>query len=383
MPEPRLRVVVDAMGGDHAPREIVAGAVQAAAELGVEVLLVGPTHRIEEELEAAGRGALPVRVIEAAEVIAMAEAPAMALRRKRRASILVAVDALRRGEADALVSAGNTGAAMAASLLRLGRIEGIDRPAIAAVLPTLRGRAVMVDVGANVDCRPKHLLQFAAMGSVYANRVLGIANPRVGVMSNGAEDTKGNEVVIRASELLRSSGLHFIGNVEGRDFFDGAADVAVCDGFVGNLLLKFGEGLALGIFTMLREELSRGPLVRLGVALATPRLRALARRMDYTEYGGAPLLGVNGICIIAHGSSKAKAIRHSVALAAESVRAGMIEAIRADIGRLSGSVALADEPAAEPLPEASMAVETTPSQASTVAARPAGHPLSTGSPDAV
>ena len=330
-----LRVAVDAMGGDHAPQEIVAGAAQAARDLGVEIILVGPTDRMHREWRAAGAGALPVRVVDATEVIEMGEPPAMALRRKRQASILVAVEALRRGEADAVVSAGNTGAAMAAALLTLGRIEGIDRPAIAAVLPTLRGRAIMVDVGANVDCRPKHLLQFAVMGSVYAQRVLGVARPRVGLMSNGTEETKGNELVIRSADLLRESGLHFIGNVEGRDFFDGTADVVVCDGFVGNLLLKFGEGLAVGIFTLLREELSRGLLVRLGVALATPRLRALARRMDYTEYGGAPLLGVNGICIITHGSSRAKAMRNSIALAAESVRSRMVETIRDDIAYLS------------------------------------------------
>ena len=330
-----LRVAVDAMGGDHAPQEVVAGAAQAARDLGVEIILVGPTDRMHREWRAAGAGALPVRVVDATEVIEMGEPPAMALRRKRQASILVAVEALRRGEADAVVSAGNTGAAMAAALLILGRIEGIDRPAIAAVLPTLRGRAIMVDVGANVDCRPKHLLQFAVMGSVYAQRVLGVARPRVGLMSNGTEETKGNELVIRSADLLRESGLHFIGNVEGRDFFDGTADVVVCDGFVGNLLLKFGEGLAVAIFTLLREELSRGLLVRLGVALATPRLRALARRMDYTEYGGAPLLGVNGICIITHGSSRAKAMRNSIALAAESVRSRMVDAIRDDIAHLS------------------------------------------------
>jgi glycerol-3-phosphate acyltransferase PlsX len=331
----RLRIAVDAMGGDHAPGEIVAGAAWAAKELGVEIILVGPTSRMHAELGALGLGTLPIRVVDAPEVIGMAEPPAMALRRKRGASIQVAVDALRHGDADAVVSAGNTGAAMAAALLTLGRIEGIDRPAIAAVLPTLRGRAIMLDVGANVDCRPKHLLQFAIMGSVYASRVLGVLEPRLGIMSNGAEETKGNELVIRASQLLKQSGLHFIGNVEGRDFFGGVADVVVCDGFVGNLLLKFGEGLALGIFTLLREELSRGPLVRLGVALATPRLRALARRMDYTEYGGAPLLGVNGVCIITHGSSKAKAIRNSIGLAAESVRAGMVDTIRADIARFA------------------------------------------------
>src|SRR6516162_878116 len=199
-----LRVAVDAMGGDHAPQEIVAGAAQAARDLGVEIILVGPTDRMHREWRAAGAGALPVRVVDATEVIEMGEPPAMALRRKRQASILVAVEALRRGEADAVVSAGNTGAAMAAALLILGRIEGIDRPAIAAVLPTLRGRA-------------KHLLQFAVMGSVYAQRVLGVARPRVGLMSNGTEETKGNELVIRSADLLRESGLHFIGNVEGRE----------------------------------------------------------------------------------------------------------------------------------------------------------------------
>ncbi len=330
-----MRVAVDAMGGDHAPREIVAGAVRAARELGIEVLLVGPTSLLEEELRALDAGGLPMHIEEAPEVIEMAEAPAMALRRKRRASVVIAVELVRRGVADAMVSAGNTGAAMASALLTLGRIEGIDRPAIAAVLPTLRGRAIMLDVGANVDCRPKHLVQFAVMGSVYASRVLGITSPRVAVLSNGTEETKGNELVIRAAELIRQTGLHFTGNVEGREFFDGVADVVVCDGFVGNVVLKFGEGLALGIFDLLREELSRGLLVRLGVALARPRLRALARRMDHTEYGGAPLLGVNGICIIGHGSSKAKAIRNAVALAAESVRARMVESIRADIGRLT------------------------------------------------
>jgi glycerol-3-phosphate acyltransferase PlsX len=330
-----MRVAVDAMGGDHAPREIVAGAVWAARELGIEIFLVGPTGLLEEQLRGQSTDDLPIHIEEAPEVIEMAEPPAMALRRKRRASVMVAAELVRRGVADATVSAGNTGAAMAAAVLTLGPIEGIDRPAIAAALPTLRGRAIMLDVGANVDCRPKHLAQFAVMGSVYASRVLGIASPRVALLSNGTEETKGNELVIRAAELLRRTGLRFTGNVEGREFFEGAADVVVCDGFVGNVVLKFGEGLALSIFDLLREELSRGILVRLGVALARPRLRALARRMDHTEYGGAPLLGVNGICIISHGSSKAKAIRNAVALAVESVRARIVDSIRTDIARLT------------------------------------------------
>jgi len=332
-----MRVALDAMGGDHAPREIVAGAADAARELDVEVILAGPADRLKEELRHVPAPARPeaLRIVDAPEVIGMAEAPAMALRRKRRSSIAVALDLVRRGEADAMVSAGNTGAVMAAALLTLRPIEGIDRPAIAAVLPTQRGRAIMLDAGANVDCRPKHLLQFGVMGSVYATRVLGIESPRVGLLSNGEEDTKGNELVVRAAELLRRSGLRFIGNVEGRGVFAGAADVVVCDGFVGNVVLKFGEGLALGIFSLLREELSRGLLVRLGVALARPRLKALALRLDHTEYGGAPLLGVDGICIVSHGSSKARAVRNAIGLAAESVRARMVDAIRADVARLA------------------------------------------------
>jgi glycerol-3-phosphate acyltransferase PlsX len=339
-----MRVALDAMGGDHAPREIVAGAAEAVRDLGIEVTLVGPEARLREEMRGGGSAA-DLRIVDAPDVIGMAEAPAMALRRKRRSSIAVALDLVRRGEADAMVSAGNTGAVMAAALLTLRPIEGIDRPAIAAVLPTQRGRALMLDAGANVDCRPKHLLQFAVMGSVYAQRVMGVTSPRVGLLSNGEEDTKGNELVIRTAELLRRSELRFIGNVEGRGVFAGDADVVVCDGFVGNAVLKFGEGLALGIFSLLREELSRGLLVRLGVALARPRLRALARRLDHTEYGGAPLLGVDGICIVSHGSSKSRAIRNAIALAAESVRSRMVDAIRADVARLA-EVAVAQGPPA-------------------------------------
>jgi phosphate acyltransferase len=339
-----MRVALDAMGGDHAPREIVAGAGEAARDLGIEVVLVGPEARLRDETHDAP-SLRDLRIVDAPDVIGMAEAPAMALRRKRRSSIAVALDLVRRGEADAMVSAGNTGAVMAAALLTLRPIEGIDRPAIAAVLPTQRGRALMLDAGANVDCRPKHLLQFAVMGSVYAQRVMGVPSPRVGLLSNGEEDTKGNELVIRAAELLRRSELRFIGNVEGRSVFAGDADVVVCDGFVGNAVLKFGEGLALGIFSLLREELSRGLLVRLGVALARPRLRALARRLDHTEYGGAPLLGVDGICIVSHGSSKARAIRNAIALAADSVRARMVEAIRADVARLAEPAVAPGSPA--------------------------------------
>jgi glycerol-3-phosphate acyltransferase PlsX len=325
-----MRIAVDAMGGDHAPEAIVAGAVAAARELGADVVLVGPEARVRAEL-ARHRGASTLEVVDAPEVIEMHESPAMALRRKRRASVVVAVELLKSGRADAVVTAGHTGAAMGAALLGLGRISGVDRPAIAAVLPTQTAKpAILLDVGANVDCKPHHLLQFALMGSVYAHRVLGTASPRVGLLSNGSEEGKGSELTLAAAPLLRSSGLNFVGNVEARDFFLGAADVVVCDGFVGNVTMKFGQGLALAIRNIVKEELRgvRGKLLRLYLApLVKPILR-LYRRIDYREYGGAPLLGIDGVVIVAHGSSNARALRNAVRVAAETVTHGFVEELR-------------------------------------------------------
>jgi glycerol-3-phosphate acyltransferase PlsX len=326
-----MRIAVDAMGGDYAPEAIVSGAVAAAKELGADVVLVGPEARVREEL-ARHRGAPALEVVDAPEVIEMHEAPAMALRRKRRASVVVAVELLKARRVDAVVTAGHTGAAMGAALFGLGRIPGVDRPAIAAVLPTQTDRpAILLDVGANVDCKPQHLLQFALMGSVYANRVLGAAAPRVGLLSNGVEEGKGSELTLAATPLLRDSGLNFVGNVEARDFFLGVADVVVCDGFVGNVTMKFGQGLALAIRNIVKEELRglRGKLLRLYLAPLVGSVLRLYRRIDYREYGGAPLLGIDGVVIVAHGSSNARALRNAIRVATETVSHGFVEALRA------------------------------------------------------
>ncbi len=344
----KVRVAVDAMGGDYAPDEVVGGAVDAATALGVGITLVGPAERIHRVLGNRARG-LPIEVVDAPEVIGMDEAPAMAVRKKRRASVVVALQQVRDGRASAVVTAGNTGAAMGAALVTLGRIPAVDRPAIAAILPTLgKTPAILLDVGANVDCKPKHLLQFGVMGSVYAHRVLGIASPRVGILSIGEEAGKGNDLTIPAAELLRASGLNFVGNVEGRDFFSGHTDVIVCDGFIGNVVLKFGEGLALSLRQLLREELRGTPGVLLGLYLAPLKRRGLRiwRRLDYREYGGAPLLGVDGVCIIAHGRSNAWAIRNAIRVAAEAAERHIVQPISAEMAaveaRLAGA-ALSDE----------------------------------------
>jgi len=325
-----MRIAVDAMGGDQAPEAIVSGAVAAARELGADVVLVGREARVREEL-ARHRGAPALEIVDAPEVIEMHEAPAMALRRKRRASIVVAVELLKARRVDAVVTAGHTGAAMGAGLLGLGRIPGVDRPAIAAVLPTQTAQpAILLDVGANVDCKPHHLLQFALMGSVYANRVLGTTSPRVGLLSNGTEEGKGSELTLAATPLLRASGLNFVGNVEARDVFLGVADVVVCDGFVGNVALKFGQGLALAIRNIVKDELRglRGKLLRLYLAPLVGSILRLYRRIDYREYGGAPLLGIDGVVIVAHGSSNARALRNAVRVAAETVSHGFVEELR-------------------------------------------------------
>ncbi len=336
-----MRVAVDAMGGDHAPDEIVAGAVQAASALGAEIALVGPAARLSALLRTHGASGLPIEIVDAPEVITMDESPAMAVRKKRRASIIVALQQVREGKAAAVVSAGNTGAAMGAALLTLGRIPTIDRPAIAAILPTLhKTPAILLDVGANVDCKPKHLLQFAVMGHVYAHRVLGIPSPRIGLLSNGEEATKGNELTIRAGELLRASGLNFVGNIEGQDFFSGLADIVVCDGFIGNIVLKFGEGLALAIRQVVRDELTgtAGRLLLLYLAPLKQRARNLWRRMDYREFGGAPLLGVNGVVIIAHGRSNAWAIRNAIRAAVDAAQRQIVEPIAAEMAQIEQRV---------------------------------------------
>jgi phosphate acyltransferase len=317
----QARIAIDAMGGDHAPDEIVAGAIRAQAELGVKVLLVGEPQRIEALLKPHSPS-LQMEVVPAEGLIEMHEEPLSSLRRKPKASINVAMDLVKQGRADAVVSAGHSGAAMAAALLRLGRLPGIDRPAIGTVLPTIMaGKSVLIlDVGANVDCRPKFLEQFAVMGTVYSRYVLGIDEPKVGLLNIGEEASKGNELAIKTYELLEQNrNLTFVGNAEGRDVLTGRFDVVVCDGFVGNVLLKFAEAVGEVLLQILREELPQGWRGRLGAALLKPNLRRIKQRVDHAEHGGGLLLGVDGICIISHGSSQAPSIFNAVRLAKEAV----------------------------------------------------------------
>lgn len=326
-----MKIAIDAMGGDYAPEEIVKGALQAAqAYPETELILVGQTERISEFLPASGRPH-NVSLREATEVIGMEEHPASAVRKKKDASIVVATRLVKEGEADAVVSAGSTGAQMAAALLGLGRIKGIERPAIGTVIPTLEGGKLLLDVGANPDAKPNHLVQYAIMGSIYAEKILGIANPRVGLLNIGAEETKGNELAQTTYPLLKEAPINFIGNIEGRDFPYGRSDVTVCEGFVGNVVLKTTEGLAGALFKLIKEKITSTTVRKLGALAIKPGLLEVAQMLDYAEYGGAPLLGVDGISVICHGSSKQKAIYNAVRVARECVESQFIERIRQEL----------------------------------------------------
>lgn len=318
------------MGGDFAPAEIVAGAIRAKAELGVEILLVGDPAQI--------RAAMPnpenlqeIEIVPSEGAVEMHEEALTAIRRKPKASINVAMSLVKQGRADAVVSAGHSGAAMAAALLRVGRLKGIDRPAIGTVLPTLLAdRSVLIlDMGANVDCRPKFLEQFALMGTVYSRHVLGNDQPRVGLLNIGEEPGKGNDLTVRTYELLQANpNIPFVGNAEGRDVLSGDFDVIVCDGFVGNVLLKFAEAVGGVVLQILKEELPRGIRGQLGAALLKPNLRRIKQRMDHAEHGGGLLLGVAGVCIISHGSSQAPSVFNAIRLAKEAVDNQVLEKIQ-------------------------------------------------------
>jgi glycerol-3-phosphate acyltransferase PlsX len=311
-----MRVAVDAMGGDHAPAAIVDGAVAAARTLDAAMTLVGSAALVEEALDRhAGWRRLRIDVLDAPEAVGMGESPAAALRRKRGTSIRLAAELVARREASALVSAGNTGATVMAAHAAFGMIAGVDRPALAATIPTRRRPAVLVDAGANAECRPAHLLQFALMGAVYARVALGIARPRVGLLSIGEEAIKGNELTRETHRLLKAAPVEFIGNVEGREIYSGGADVIVCDGFTGNIVLKTSEGLVDAVDALLREELGATMPARVGYALARRAFGRFRRRVDYSEYGGAPLLGVAGLAIVGHGRSSAGAVRNAIAMA--------------------------------------------------------------------
>jgi phosphate acyltransferase len=325
-----VRIAIDAMGGDRAPGEIVAGALRAIEELGVEVLLVGDPQQIEAALPAKTNLG-QVKIVPAEEAIAMEEEPLSAIRRKPKASINVAMDLVKTQQADAVFSAGHSGAAMASALLRLGRLRGIDRPAIGAVFPTMiAGKPVLVlDVGANVDCRPKFLDQFAVMGAIYSQYVLGNSEPKVGLLNIGEEDCKGNDAAVRAYQMLsENSQIAFIGNAEGRDVLSGRFDVIVCDGFVGNVLLKFAEAVGEILLQILREELPQGLHGQIGTAILKPNLKRIKQRVDHAEHGGALLLGVAGVCLIGHGSSQAPSVFNAIRMAKEAVDNQVLQRIQ-------------------------------------------------------
>ncbi|HUT75872.1 MAG TPA: phosphate acyltransferase PlsX [Armatimonadota bacterium] len=322
-----MRIALDAMGGDHAPAAIVEGAVLAARELDIGVALVGDERSVQVELAKHDAPAGRIEVVHASQVIEMHESPATALRAKLDASMIRAVDLVASGDAQAVVSAGNSGAFMGAALWRLGAVKGVARPAIAALLPARSGSIVLLDAGANCDCRPKHLLQFAIMGDVYARRVLRIAHPRVALLNIGEEPAKGNELTKRAYAVLRASDLNFVGNLEGTEFASGSADVVVCDGFVGNLALKLGEGWAHLFVGRLQQALAQvSPAVREDQSLARA-LHYLQRTLDYSEYGGALLLGVKAVVVISHGRSSPKALFSALRVAKESVESGVVTGV--------------------------------------------------------
>jgi glycerol-3-phosphate acyltransferase PlsX len=327
-----MRIAVDAMGGDFAPGEVVRGAVLLAKEPGFadDIILVGDEARIKAVFAEINEPVpSAITIWHAKEVIAMDEHPAQAIRKKRGSSLVICGDLVKKGEADGAVSAGNTGAAMAIATLNIGRIAGIERPAIAAQLPTRHGVCLVLDAGANVDCSPQNLLQFALMGAVYSERVLGVKEPTIGLLSIGSEESKGNELTKETHRLLKNSSLRFHGNVEGKDVFDHTTDVVVCDGFVGNVLLKTGEGLAEMLMGLLKQELKTlEPVV---LSQLQPFLGSLSRKFDYAERGGAPLLGVNGVSIISHGRSNAKAIANAIRLTISAAQSNYVNIIKQEL----------------------------------------------------
>jgi len=345
-----MRIVVDVMGGDHGPGVVVSGVAQALATLRhIEgVYLVGQREAIEAGLRDIGCRDSRVEIVHASEVLSMEDKPVVGLRKKKDCSILRAVDLVKEGKAEALVSPGNTGGVVAASTIRMRPLEGVDRPGIAVVMPAPENEFVLLDAGANVECRPIHLAQYAIMGSLYSERVLGYQRPRVGILSNGTEDIKGNELTLGAFRLCRKLDLNFIGNVEGHDLFSNRVDVVVCDGFVGNVVLKTCESLAKGVFQWLKRELTATPVRKAGAWLARGAFRSLKTRLDADARGGAPLLGLNGAVTIAHGSARERAICNAVRITTEAVQHELNRHICDAVAR--AAKALESEPAGSPVP---------------------------------
>lgn len=329
----RIVVGVDAMGGDQAPAVEVEGAVAAARTWGYAIVLVGDSVRIAEQLQKHDVGGLDIRIQHASEVVGMHDSASDAVRKKKDSSIRVAFNLVKDGQTQAVVSAGNSGATMAAGMFVLRRIPGIDRPAIATLVPNLKDVSLLLDVGGNVDCKPQHLAQFALMGDVYSRNVLGKKQPRVGLLSNGEEESKGNELTRDAHRLLKNAPFNYVGYVEGRDIYNGSVDVIVCDGFVGNVVLKVSEGLAEGIGVMLRREIQQRFWARLGYLLSKPAFSAFKKKLDYAEYGGAPLLGIEGTGVICHGGSSPKAIKNAIRMAHDYVASRLNDKLASQINK--------------------------------------------------
>jgi phosphate acyltransferase len=328
-------IALDAMGTDRAPRPEIEGAIQAARHYDLHVLLVGRDAQLREALaDHPSAARLPISIVNATEVIGMRDKAAQAMRAKRDSSMRVGLRLVRDRRAEGFVTAGNTGAAMATAKVVLGALPGVDRPGLAAVFPTATGSAaIMIDVGANVDCKPHNLEQFAIMGEIYFRSIFSQPRPRVGLLSIGEEETKGNELTFQAFHLLKALPINFVGNVEGRDLYNGNADVIICDGFVGNVALKVSEGVVQTVRYMLRESLKSTIASKVGSLLAGNAFKAFKRRLDYSEYGGAPLLGVRGACIVCHGSSNSNAIKNALRVAAEYARAGITRKIEHELAQ--------------------------------------------------
>ena len=334
-----ITIAVDAMGGDHAPRPEVEGAIAAARELSVRILLVGIAPELKRELAKHSHRGLPIEIVPANEVITMRDSPSQAFRKKKDSSAHVATKLVRGGQADGLISAGNTGAVMAVARFGLGTLPSVDRAALAAPFPTARGgTSVLLDVGANVDSKPAHLVQFAVMGEIYYRAIFGTRRPKVALLSIGEEEMKGNELTREVHSRLKQSALNFVGNVEGREIFGGAVDVIVCDGFIGNVALKISEGVAQHIVTLLKDALQSTLSSQVGYVLSRKAYKSFRKKIDYSEYGGAPLLGVRGVTVIGHGSSNAHAIKNAIRVATELVRGGVNEKIEQELSMLPVAV---------------------------------------------
>jgi glycerol-3-phosphate acyltransferase PlsX len=329
-----MKFAIDAMGGDNAPRQIIVGVIEGVKTYNVEVVLVGIESVINEELKTLlPKGDSRITVAHADDVVTMEDKPSQIIRGKRNSSMHVGLELVKSGDAVAFYSAGNTGAVMATAILKLRTLSGISRPAIATALPSIDGHSVLIDVGANVDAKPDNYLQFAIMGSAYAKSILNLPSPKVGLLSIGEEDVKGNEITKTVFQLLKEcKAINFIGNVEAKRLYRGEADVIVCDGFVGNVALKTSEAVASFVATILKNEIKNSFISKIGALLLIPALNRFKKRVDYEEYGGAPLLGVGGVCLIGHGSSKANAVKNAIRVAKDLVTKGVNKSIEIDVG---------------------------------------------------